>query len=196
MVDSPVTGIKPGLNPTHTIGSRPENMGLMEFEIDAAYASDIGLGTIVAYTDVVNDGAADGTLVAGLAGDGRDPVGVCRGVSYIRPADGEPVEGKFYPGGLSPAENAKIKVQAAVDRTFITRGNADISAVIPGEVYAMEASSVNVATGHETALVDIAGGTTAGNDSIDVEIVKILDSRNLPEARVLEVRLARHEFDR
>jgi hypothetical protein len=196
MADSPVTGIKPGLNPTKTIGSRPENMGLMEFEIDSAYASDIGLGTIVAYTDVPNDGAADGTLVAGLSGDGRAAVGVCRGVSYVRPADGEPVEGKFYPGGLTPAENAKIKVQAAVDRDFITRGNADISAVIPGQIYAMEASAVNTATGHETALVDIAGGVTLGNDSIDVEIVKILDSRNLAEARVLEVRLVNSAFDR
>jgi hypothetical protein len=178
------------------MGSRPENMGLMEYEIDAAYASDIGLGTIVAFTDLANDGGADGTMVAGVAGDGRDPVGVAVGVSYVRPMDGEPVEGKYYPGGLNPAENAKIKVHAAVDRTFICRGNADISAVIPGQIYAMEASAVNAATGRETALCNIAGGTTAGNDSIDVEIVKILDSRNLPEARVLEVRLARHEFDR
>jgi hypothetical protein len=196
MPTSEVTGIKPGLNPTHSIGSRPENMGLMEFEIAIPYASDIGLGTIVAYTDIANDGAADGTLVAGLSGDGRDAVGVCRGVSYVRPADGEPVEGKFYPGGLNPTERALIKVSAAVDRSFLTRGNADIAAVIPGQIYAMEASSVNVATGHETALVDIAGGVTAGNDSIDVEIVKIIDDRNLPEARVLEVRLVRHEFDR
>lgn len=196
MADSPVTGIKPGLNPTHTVGGRPENMGLMEEQIDSAYASDIGFGTIVARTDVPNDGAADGTLVAGVSGDGRDAIGVSRGVSYVRPSDGEPVEAKFYPGGLNPVDNAKIKVNGAVDRTYLTRGNADIAAVIPGEIYAMEASSVDVATGHETALVDIAGGITAGNDSIDVEIVKIIDSRNLAEARVLEVRLVRHEFDR
>ncbi len=56
----------------------------------------------------------------------------------------------------------------------------------------MEASSVDVATGHETALVDIAGGTTLGNDSIDVEIVKVHDLDN----RILEVRLVRHELDR
>jgi hypothetical protein len=186
------TGQKPGLNPTHTIGSRPENMGLMEFEINTTYPDDIGLGTIVTRADNIIDGYADGTLVAGASGDGRDAVGVARGVSYVRPSDGEPVEGKYYPGGLNPTVQAKVKVDGAVDRNFLAKANADISAVIEGQIYAMEASAVNAATGHETALVDIAGGTTAGNDSIDVIIVKLID---LPE-RVLEVRLARSEFDR
>ena len=184
------TGTKPGLTPASTAGSGPDNKGLMEYDIDTAFASDIGLGTIV-YRD-----ASDGTIVVGAAADGEDALGVSRGVSYIRPADGEPVEAKFYPGGLTPTENAKCKISGDPRATYLTRGNADVSSVFPTQIYAMEASSVNVATGHETALVNIAGGTTAGNDSIDVEIVKVHDDQNDAEHRVLEVRLVRHELDR
>lgn len=179
-------GIKPGLNPAKRAGSGPDNRGLEEAEIDVAQASDIGIGTIVYRS------AVDGTIQVGAAADGEDAYGVCRGVSYVRPADGEPVEGKFYPGGLNPVENALCKVSADPAYTYLTRGNADVSAVFAGQIYAMEASSVDVATGHETALVDIAGGTTLGNDSIDVEIVKVHDLDN----RILEVRLVRHELDR
>jgi len=184
------TGTKPGLTPTHKTASGPENQGLIEEEIDVAFASDIGLGTIV------RKDPADGTIVVGTSLDGEDALGVCRGVSYIRPSDGEPVEAKFYPASLNPTERAKIKISADPGRSFLTRGNADVSAVFPGEIYAMEASAINVATGHETALVDIAGGTVAGNDSIDVEIVKVIDDTNDAEHRVLEVRLVRSELDR
>jgi hypothetical protein len=184
------TGIKPGLNPAKRAGSGPDNKGLEEAEIAVAMADDIGIGTIVYRS------AVDGTIQVGASGDGEDAYGVSRGVSYVRPADGEPVEAKFYPGGLTPVERAKCKVSADPANTYLTRGNADVSAVFPGQIYAMEASSVDVATGHETALVDIAGGTTLGNDSIDVEIVKVHDATNLPENRVLEVRLVRHELDR
>lgn len=179
-------GVKPGLNPSKTDSSGYDAKGMVEFEIDVAYASDIGIGSIV------KRNSATGLIELGLAADADDALGVCKGVSYVRPSDGEPVEAKFYPGGLNPVERAKCKIVASPRQTFLCRGNAGVAAVFPTQIYAMEASSVNAATGHEQALVDIAGGTTLGNDSIDVEIVKVHDLDN----RVLEVRLVNSELDR
>jgi hypothetical protein len=178
-------GIKPGLNPSNKDDSGYNNLGMVEYEIDAAYAFNIGMGSIVKRD-------AAGEIVLGAAADSDAALGVARGFSYVRPSDGEPVEAKYYPGTLNPTENAKCRILASPRATFLTRGNADISAVAPTQIYAMEASSVEPATGHEQALVDIAGGVTLGNDSIDVEIVKVHDVDN----RILEVRLVNSELDR
>lgn len=180
-------GIKPGLNPSNKDDSGSNNLGMVEYEIDSASAEDIGLGSIV------KRDAATGTIVLGAIGDADDALGVCRGVSYVRPSDGEPVEAKFYPMNLNPTENAKCKILASPRATFLTRGNDDVSAVYPGEWYAMTGFGVDYATGHEQALVDItAGPLLAANHSIDIEIVKVHDIDN----RVLEVRLANSELDR
>lgn len=178
------TGVKSGLTPCRTVGSAPDNKGMREFTIADGLPSDLGLG------DIMVDGGA-GTLIKGAEGDTDVAIGIFMGVEYIK-ADGQPVNAKSWASGTATGdgEDPKVKILDLPSATFKAKADGSVAGVLLGEVYAMESLTVDSITGRSEALVDISGGAIAAADSVDVEVLKILDADNLE----LEVRLARHKY--
>jgi hypothetical protein len=187
------TGAKNGLNPARTDGSGPDNKGMREYTLPDGFASDIGLGDIL----ILNAGQID----KGDDGDTANAIGVFMGVEYVK-ADGQPTNAPFWPGGTNTGDgnDPLVKVLADPRASFTAKGNASVAAVQAGQIYSMTDSAatatfpitVDTAIGRSNGEVDITAGAIAAADSIDVEVLKVIDADN----DVLEVRLALHALDR
>lgn len=172
------TGTKKGLNPARKVGSAPDNKGLNTYSIASGYGTTIGLDDPV-------------KLVAGLleraTNDTADSIGVFAGVSYTD-VQGAPVFSKIWPASTVASDIVALVLDDPM-ATFQGVANADISAVVRGEIYAMTTTDADTFTGQSTMEIDVAAGAVASTAGL-VKVISIVDVDN----RVLECVLVDHDL--
>ena len=170
------TGVIAGLNPVRSISSGVANGGLTEYDIASAYGTALGIGDPVKLSST-------GTLER-ATNDTDDAIGIFQGVQYTD-AEGKRQFKKVWTAGTVAAD-AKALVSDDPRTIFLAKADAAISGVNVGDIYALNLTNPDTATGRSTATVDVAS-TVAASLGL-VKVVKVVDVDNL----LLEVILVDH----
>lgn len=147
------TGVKAGLTPSRTLGSRPDNSALDVYGIASGYATSIFLGDPVNLT-------SSGTLEVADSGD--DYIGVFMGCSYTDSA-GEVQFSKYWPASTTSSD-AKGLVSAYEGRTFAAKASGTVDQVKPGLIYALDSTAGSTSTGRSGKLVEVIASSTGDTD--------------------------------
>jgi len=178
------TAPRKGFNLARKVGGAPVSGGLNAYTIASEYATALGVGDSVKLH-------TDGTLIKGANSAGN--LGVIAGIKYVNSL-GEIKIDKYWPA--STAATA-IEVLVADDPLLTYHVTADgpipEGVVFPGQMYAMNLSAANAATGRSTMTVDsiptIVGdvdlsavttlvGTVAGMENGDAFTIKTTNPAN------------------
>lgn len=138
------TGARKGLNPARTQGQGRDNGGLTTYTIASAYGTNLGLGTPV-------------KLVSGnlqVATNGTNCIGVLQGVEYVHP-NGQPLPDKYFPASTTSTSPIYGRVVDNPGATFRVKADGTVAQVLVGGLYAMNALSVDTATGREQGTVKV-----------------------------------------
>ena len=170
------TGVLTGLNPARMVGSGPNNGGLTDYKITSGYATGLGKGAAVKLS-------ATGTLNK-ATNDTDDAIGVFLGVNYTDSL-GEPKFSKQWIASTVATDIVAL-VNDSPFATFTAKGDAAITSVNVGDIYALNLTAPDTITGRSTSTVDVSATVAAALGL--VKVIKVLDV----DTRALEVVLVDH----
>jgi hypothetical protein len=136
------------------VGSGPNNCALSEYSIASGYAVGLGLGDPVKLT-------TDGTIIR-ASNDTADSIGVFAGVNYTD-SDGKPQFKKNWTASTT-ATNIKALVDDQPMRTFVGVGDGPIPLVQRGDIFAMNLTDPDTATGRSTMSIKVLAEIDGAED--------------------------------
>lgn len=148
------TGARKGLNPARKVGSAPDNKGLSPYSIASGYATALGLGDPVKLT-------TDGTIVR-ASNDTDDSIGVFMGVQYTD-SQGDIKITKYWPAS-TVATDITALVLDDPSATFSAVGEGPIPLVQRGDIFAMNLTDPDSATGRSQMTVKVLTSLTGDVD--------------------------------
>lgn len=159
-----VSAPRKGLSPARKAGSGPDNKGLTTYAVASEYGTSIGAGDPVKLSS--------GTLVVATNGD--DAIGVFQGISYID-AFGLPVWSQKWTASVE-ATNIEAMVLDDPAASFMAVADGPIPLVIPGDIFALNLTAPDAATGRSTMTVKT---TTTLTGDVDIDGVADLGAAAL-----------------
>ncbi len=152
-----------GLNPCKSVGSGADNKGLTEYTLANAYATALGVGDLVKLT-------TDGTVIQGT--NAIDQLGVFHGVKYVDSTGRIQIQ-KYWPASTTSLETpVTVLVMDNPVSTYLAVTSGPTTAIIPGQIFALNLTAPNAATGRSTMTInntvvktgatDITGATDMG----------------------------------
>jgi hypothetical protein len=147
------TAPREGLNPARKVGSAPDNKALTEYDIASGYATALGTGDPVKLSS--------GTIV--VATNGADALGSFHGCFYIA-SDGRPAYQKYWPAAQTSTVQPTALVLDDPAATFHVKADGTVAQVKVGNIYAMNLTAPDSATGRSTMTAKVLATSTGSTD--------------------------------
>lgn len=166
-----------GLVPHRKVGSQADNKALSPYTIASGYSTALACGEPVALSS--------GTLIRGT--NGADAIGVLQNIKYVD-SNGDVKYTTYWPASTAATQIEALVIDDPM-ATFTVKGNAAVTSVVAGQIYAVTTTAASATLRHSTILADIAGGTVAAGAGM-VKVIKVIDT----DERILEVVLVNHSL--